>query len=57
MSSNSILTKFVDNVIIKNLLEFWISQLHLKFDQHKSSFKVLKIFVRKAVMIHLQHFF
>lgn len=57
MPSNSTLTKYIDDDVTKRLLEFWMSQLHPDFDQHESSFKSLKIFVRKAVSIHLQHYF
>ncbi|CAB4425263.1 unnamed protein product [Rhizophagus irregularis] len=57
MPINSALVKFVDNSVIKRLLEFWMSQLHSSFDQHESSYKALKIFTRKAVIIHLEHYF
>ncbi|CAB4435507.1 unnamed protein product [Rhizophagus irregularis] len=57
MLTNSALVKFVDNSVIKRLLEFWMSQLHSSFDQHESSYKALKIFTRKAVIIHLEYYF
>ncbi|CAB4404876.1 unnamed protein product [Rhizophagus irregularis] len=57
MPTNLALVKFVDNSVIKRLLEFWMSQLHSSFDQHESSYKALKIFTRKAVIIHLEHYF
>ena len=57
MPTNLKLIKFVDDDIINKLLEFWMSQLHPDFNQHEGSYKALKLFVRKAVTIHLQHFF
>ena len=57
MPTKSALVKFVDNSVVKSLLEFWMAQLHSSFDQHKSSYKALKIFTRKAIIIHLEHYF
>ena len=57
MPKNSTLVKYVDENVIRNVLDFWISQLHPDFETHTDSYKALKIFVRKALAIHLQHYF
>ena len=53
MPSNSALTKNVDENVIKRLLDFWMSQLHIDFNEHSESYKALKVFVRKVLAIHL----
>lgn len=48
--------KHIDENVVRKVLEFWMTQLHSDFNQHKDSLKYLKYFVRKALIVHLRHF-
>lgn len=58
MPSLEIIKNYADNVVVKSIFKFWISNLksnHLESDEE--AFKALKKFVRMALEIHLKHLF
>lgn len=58
MPNNSVLVRYADDNVIMRVMETWMTQLHPDFDQlHTDSYKNLKIFFRKALAIHLRHYF
>jgi len=58
MPSSEHVKRYIDDGIVKNVLKFWASNLKQGFlENDVESFVELKEFVRKAIEIHLKHFF